>query len=135
MATNQDKTALINAREWFHSIEIEKGLVTPGRVPHWYLLDMLKSLGFPESLEGLSVLDIGAWDGFFSFEAERRGAKRVVAYDLHPPNHYGFVVAKELLRARSNTYKGVFTIYLRHCVVHLMWYCSLVSFIISDIHY
>jgi tRNA (mo5U34)-methyltransferase len=27
------------------------------------------------------VLDIGAWDGFFSFEAERRGAKRVVALD------------------------------------------------------
>ena len=106
MATNQDKTALINAREWFHSIEIEKGLVTPGRVPHWYLLDMLKSLGFPESLEGLSVLDIGAWDGFFSFEAERRGAKRVVAYDLHPPNHYGFVVAKELLESKVEYIQG-----------------------------
>jgi tRNA (mo5U34)-methyltransferase len=27
------------------------------------------------------VLDVGAWDGFFSFEAERRGAERVVAVD------------------------------------------------------
>jgi tRNA (mo5U34)-methyltransferase len=27
------------------------------------------------------VLDVGAWDGFFSFEAERRGAQRVVAAD------------------------------------------------------
>jgi tRNA (mo5U34)-methyltransferase len=35
----------------------------------------------PERLDGLRVLDIGAWDGFFSFEAERRGAQ-VVAMDL-----------------------------------------------------
>ena len=27
------------------------------------------------------MLDVGAWDGFFSFEAERRGAERVVAVD------------------------------------------------------
>jgi tRNA (mo5U34)-methyltransferase len=32
-------------------------------------------------LRGKSVLDIGAWDGFFSFEAERHGAARVVALD------------------------------------------------------
>jgi tRNA (mo5U34)-methyltransferase len=28
------------------------------------------------------VLDIGAWDGFFSFEAERRGASRVEDVDI-----------------------------------------------------
>jgi tRNA (mo5U34)-methyltransferase len=37
--------------------------------------------GMPDDLTGWSVLDIGAWDGFFSFEAERRGARRVVALD------------------------------------------------------
>ena len=41
----------------------------------------LKRLKLPESLAGRSVLDVGAWDGFFSFEAERRGAKRVLATD------------------------------------------------------
>ncbi len=35
----------------------------------------------PANLSGMSVLDIGAWDGAYSFEAERRGAKRVVALD------------------------------------------------------
>ena len=35
-----------------------------------------------QDLSGITVLDIGAWDGFFSFEAERRGAKRVLATDL-----------------------------------------------------
>ena len=38
-------------------------------------------LGLPDDLTGRTVLDVGAWDGFFSFEAERRGAARVVAAD------------------------------------------------------
>jgi tRNA (mo5U34)-methyltransferase len=41
----------------------------------------LQRIGLPERLDGLSVLDVGAWDGFFSFEAERRGAARVLATD------------------------------------------------------
>jgi tRNA (mo5U34)-methyltransferase len=35
----------------------------------------------PADLRGRTVLDVGAWDGFFSFEAERRGAARVLAVD------------------------------------------------------
>ena len=34
----------------------------------------------PEDLRGKRVLDIGAWDGWFSFEMERRGAE-VLAID------------------------------------------------------
>jgi tRNA (mo5U34)-methyltransferase len=62
---------------WFHSVELAPGFVTPGRadtsaqVPRLHLPD----------LTGKTVLDVGAWDGFFSFEAERRGASRVVALD------------------------------------------------------
>ena len=41
----------------------------------------LARIGLPEDLTGRSVLDIGAWDGAFSFEAERRGAKRVLVTD------------------------------------------------------
>jgi tRNA (mo5U34)-methyltransferase len=41
----------------------------------------LPRIKFPDSLSGKSVLDIGAWDGFYSFEAERRGAARVLATD------------------------------------------------------
>jgi tRNA (mo5U34)-methyltransferase len=35
----------------------------------------------PKRLNGMSVLDVGAWDGFYSFEAERRGASKVLATD------------------------------------------------------
>ena len=63
---------------WHHQIDLGRGVVTPG-------LDnsarKLRRLGLPASLGGKSVLDVGAWDGFFSFEAERRGATRVLATD------------------------------------------------------
>jgi tRNA (mo5U34)-methyltransferase len=71
---------------WWHTIDLGNGIVTPGRdetPARWPLL------GLPDSLAGLSVLDIGAWDGFYSFEAERRGAPRVVAADQYAWNHLG----------------------------------------------
>jgi tRNA (mo5U34)-methyltransferase len=63
-------------------------------------------IGLPTSLAGKSVLDIGAWDGFFSFEAERRGAERVVAVDSHSwggggwGSKEGFRCAREILGSR-----------------------------------
>lgn len=63
---------------WFHSIDLGGGLVTPGLER---TADRLEILRIPDDLRGKSVLDVGAWDGFFSFEAERRGAARVVAAD------------------------------------------------------
>ena len=63
---------------WYHVMELPGGVVTPGvDDPR----DRLPLLGLPEDLAGMSVLDVGAWDGFFSFECERRGAARVVAAD------------------------------------------------------
>jgi tRNA (mo5U34)-methyltransferase len=70
--------ARVDGLRWFHRIDLGDGVVTPG-------LDdsprKLARLRMPARLDGWSVLDIGAWDGFFSFEAERRGAARVVAVD------------------------------------------------------
>jgi tRNA (mo5U34)-methyltransferase len=68
----------VEAIRWWHRIDLGDGIVTPG-------MDdpsaRLRHLALPESLAGKSVLDVGAWDGFFSFEAERRGASRVLATD------------------------------------------------------
>jgi tRNA (mo5U34)-methyltransferase len=65
---------------WYHTIPLGKGIVTPG-------IDdtpgRLPKIGLPADLSGKTVLDVGAWDGFFSFEAERRGAARVVATDSY----------------------------------------------------
>jgi tRNA (mo5U34)-methyltransferase len=63
---------------WFHTIDLGDGVVTPGIDPS---PSRLAKIGIPDDLTGMTVLDVGAWDGFFSFEAERRGAERVLAID------------------------------------------------------
>ncbi len=71
----------VGKHSWFHSIDLGQGVVTPGRVDPQN--QTLGRLHLPADLSGKTVLDVGAWDGFFSFEAERRGAKRVLATDSH----------------------------------------------------
>ena len=63
---------------WYHQIDLGNGIVTPGSDS---TLERIALIGLPDDLSGRTVLDIGAWDGAFSFEAERRGAARVVAVD------------------------------------------------------
>jgi len=65
---------------WWHSINLGKGVITNGFKTSDILSAEFEALHLPD-LKGKSVLDIGAWDGFFSFESERRGAARVVALD------------------------------------------------------
>jgi tRNA (mo5U34)-methyltransferase len=63
---------------WWHTMDLGHGIVTPGRDP---TPSKLRHILLPDSFRGKSVLDVCAWDGFFSFEAERRGAARVMAVD------------------------------------------------------
>jgi tRNA (mo5U34)-methyltransferase len=74
MATDQ------NGCWWWHSITLGDGVVTPGEKSAAVLEEEWRNMALP-SLRGKTVLDIGAWDGWFSFAAERAGASRVVALD------------------------------------------------------
>jgi tRNA (mo5U34)-methyltransferase len=72
--------AIRSCPEWYHSIELAPGIATPGRQPAEAWHRQLLELRLPD-LRNKSVLDIGAYDGFFSFAAERLGAARVTALD------------------------------------------------------
>jgi tRNA (mo5U34)-methyltransferase len=61
---------------WYHKISLPGGIVTPG----WAPLDP-DQYRVPADLRGKRVLDVGAWDGYWTFEALRRGARQVVAID------------------------------------------------------
>jgi tRNA (mo5U34)-methyltransferase len=61
---------------WFHSMDLGDGIITPG-----VYNEVLDRPGVFPDLRGRSVLDIGAWDGKYSFRAEQEGATRVVALD------------------------------------------------------
>jgi tRNA (mo5U34)-methyltransferase len=52
--------------------------------------------GLPENLNGLRALDIGVWDGWFSFEMERHGASET-AVDLVEVKN--FLHSRERLRS------------------------------------
>jgi tRNA (mo5U34)-methyltransferase len=62
---------------WFHNFEFSNGCSTFGRDPSEKKLHALRL----PSLKGKSVIDIGAFDGFFSLQAEALGASRVVSCD------------------------------------------------------
>lgn len=81
--------------DWWHTIDLGHGFVTPGRGGSPALLERMR---MPDSLAGQTVLDIGAFDGAFSFEAERRGAARIVALDHRVPP--GFALAHQALQSR-----------------------------------
>ncbi|MEZ5234099.1 MAG: hypothetical protein R2749_15520 [Acidimicrobiales bacterium] len=71
--TRDELAAEIATRTWFHTFDLGDGLRTPGYDATLQKLDVIH---LPEDLSGSRVLDIGAYDGFFSFECERRGASR-----------------------------------------------------------
>ena len=65
---------------WYHSIELPDGSVIEGHQSIEQLRRRAGMFPIPDDLTGKRVLDIGAWDGWFSFEMERRGAE-VLALD------------------------------------------------------
>jgi tRNA (mo5U34)-methyltransferase len=109
-----DLLAQVEERSWYHTIELAARVVTPG----WFdLRPYVDRYGLPERMDGMRALEVGTWDGFWSFEMERRGAD-VVAIDLdderdldwpprrrpasfpEAPRGEGFALAAEILGSR-----------------------------------
>src|SRR5580693_3219735 len=87
----------LHARFRYHSIELPDGSVLRGLQSLEYLRWRLDLFGLPMDLRGKRVLDVGAWDGWFSFECERRGAE-VVAVDCVAMDT--FLEAKQLIGSK-----------------------------------
>lgn len=81
MALTEEERQQLDDIPWFHSIDLGNGVVTNGaseiQIPEAH---------FPPFADR-TVLDIGAWDGYYSFMAERLGARQVTALD-----HYAWGV-------------------------------------------
>ena len=81
MTSPEELQAQADAFGWYHTIDLGNGVVTKGISVQDTTADVIPDV------TGRSVLDIGAWDGKFSFLAEQAGASRVVALD-----HYAWGV-------------------------------------------
>jgi tRNA (mo5U34)-methyltransferase len=104
------------AISWYHTMELAPGLTTQGEFD---LRPWVERYGLPARLDGMRVLDVGTFDGFWAFEMERRGAAEVVALDVGgeddfdwPPRRRGeratvmrpgsgFALAKEVFASQA----------------------------------
>lgn len=85
--TENDLQIKCDQLRWWHSIELAPGITTKGVKTPDILAHEARLIFDPIEMTGVSVLDIGAWNGFFSFEAKKRGARRVLACDDYTWKH------------------------------------------------
>src|SRR5438045_5518580 len=83
---------------WWHSFELPDGTRIDGVSDLDAQKRRIAQYPIPQDLRGKRVLDIGAWDGWFTFEMERRGAE-VVAVDS--ARQETFFQAKKLLNSKA----------------------------------
>jgi len=86
---------------WHHSMDLGDGVVTPGGKSAEVCNTEANIIFNRINLNGRTVLDVGAWNGFFSFEAKRRGASRVLATDSYCWAHPKFRGRETFDLARS----------------------------------
>ena len=87
---------------WFQKIEVLPGLYSRG----WSdpRTEKLPFYGLPEDLTGMRVLDIGCAEGFFSFEAEKRGAREVIGIDSFPDSIRRFNIVKAARQSNATAF-------------------------------
>jgi tRNA (mo5U34)-methyltransferase len=81
---------LIREKPWHHDFEILPGVRTNGA---YNPIRLWNELQLPEDMTGMSLADVGASNGYFSFQARKRGA-RVVAFDFRHKDNSGFGLAQ-----------------------------------------
>lgn len=81
---------LIQGKPWHHDFEIIPGVPTQGSYDP---SGIWRELELPEDMSDIAMADVGASNGFFSFEAHRRGA-RVTAFDFRHKDNSGFGLAQ-----------------------------------------
>jgi len=100
----QDYQSRIDAIQWYHDFDFPHGLQARSHAPdadfHRRLWQFIEAHLAAIDFQGKRVLDIGCWDGYWSFYAERRGAGQVLATDDVSQNWAageGLRLAKQLL--------------------------------------
>ncbi len=81
---------LVQGKAWHHDFEIIPGVRTRGSYDP---SGMWRELELPEDMTGITMADVGASNGFFSFEAYRHGAQ-VTAFDFRHKDNSGFGLAQ-----------------------------------------
>jgi tRNA (mo5U34)-methyltransferase len=81
------------------NFELAPGMFTGGKVDVKRTMDYYLSNASIKKVKDKRILDIGTWDGGFSFYLEKQGAT-VVALDVMDPEKNGFNALKEILDSK-----------------------------------
>jgi tRNA (mo5U34)-methyltransferase len=128
---------------WYHSFDLPDGTHLEGIIPVDALEWRWSRYPIPAVLKGKRLLDTGAWDGWFSFEAERRGAEVTAIDCVEIPNFleihrklgsrvdYRILDFYELPEARLGTFDYVLFLgilyHLKHPLLALEMVCALTT--------
>jgi tRNA (mo5U34)-methyltransferase len=108
-ASRDELLRRVGEYKWAHSIDLGQGVVTPGMwgAPNRAVMEAYDRIVF----RGKKVLDIGCWDGLWSFEAEKRGAAAVYATDDISQRSFAeqptFALAHEVLNSKVRYFPNV----------------------------
>lgn len=86
---------------WYHKIDLGQGVITPG--PEYemdWVWDQIRETRKSIDYNGKKVLDLGTLEGLWAFEAERLGAKLVVATDCLYKAIEKFLFCREVLDSK-----------------------------------
>ena len=130
--TIEEKKKLVDSYDkWWHTIDFGDGIKSKGMKVDCDEEMKVWKLDDPARFKGKSVLDIGAWDGYFSFLAERLGAQQVTALDIGKKEGFEFAhkvydskvnyVIKDIMEATPENV-GVFDLVLYPGVLYHMKY-------------
>lgn len=101
----------MESMRWLHRIDLGGGVVTPGRWDGGHIREFLREVELDFSDK--TVLDVGCFDGLWTFEAERAGAREVWAIDdisKRPGDEQTFLFAHEALGSKA-VYHPRLTVY------------------------
>ena len=91
---------------WYHKIDLGNGIITPGfnYDPLW---DNIRAVREGIDYRNKTVLDVASFDGLWAFEAERLGAKTVVATDCLYRTFKNFMFCRDILRSKCIPYYNI----------------------------
>ena len=108
MPTKEALLEQVKTLHWAHTIDLGDGAVTPG---YWPASDFIRRALDQVDFRGKKVLDVGCWDGLWSFEAEKRGAALVWATDDRSQRPWRdqptVELARQLLQSRVRYFPDV----------------------------
>ena len=106
MTEDKIKDFLNKRSYWYHKIQLSANITTPGfdLEPLW---DNLRKVRDHIDYDGKKVLDIAAFDGMFTFEAEKKGAETIIATDCLYKSFENFLFCREVFSSKALPYFNV----------------------------